>query len=236
MIDNKRIKLLKEFQERIGYKTNKSHLLNHALTHRSFINEFKDKKLIDNERLEFLGDAVLGLVISDYLYKKFDNFDEGRLSKLRSCLVNKDTLLSIAKDINLGKFLLLGKGEILSGGRLQPSNLSSSLEAVFGAVFLDKGFEYTYEFIIRIFEKEILQIEEGNFNKDYKTMLQEYTLKKFKSPPTYTVVSETGPGHRRRFEVVVNIGQDVYGCAKGFSKKEAQQEAAKETLKILGLI
>lgn len=205
-------------------------LLKEALTHRSYINENKLKGLKDNEELEFLGDAVLGLVISDYLYRKYPQYSCGELSKLKGIVVSEPILTKQAKILGVGKRLLLGKGEEKAGGRVRSSILSDVLEAIIGALYLDRGLRAARDFILEEFIKEINSLTKEKYLQDYKGLLQEIIQAEFKRKPGYKVVLERGPQHRKTFTVEARLGKMVIGKGKGNSKKEAEQKAAQQAL------
>lgn len=204
-----------------------------ALTHKSYCNEHRDVKQADNERLEFLGDAVVDLAISHRLMERFPNADEGELSKLRALIVNEEGLARIARKIGLGELLQLGRGEDLTGGREKSSVLADALEAVIGAVYLGGGMVKVMELVDRFFGEALDGVALGRSGFDYKTLLQEDAQIRLKQSPRYRVVSEKGPDHEKIFEVEVLIGTDVYARSSGRSKKEAEQAAARETLEML---
>ena len=215
--------LIKKFEKSIGYNFQNIKLLRKALTHSSFSNEKRLDKLANNERLEFLGDAVLELVTSEYIYNKNEKMFEGDLTKLRASIVCEQTLSLCAKDINLGDYILLGKGEAATGGRDRNSILSDALEAVIGAIYLDGGFTNAKEFI----NKYILtDVENKQLFFDSKTILQEIIQSKFKETLRYELISEEGPDHNKKFTVVACIGEKELGKGIGRTKKSAEQEAA----------
>lgn len=213
----------KEFQQKIGYQFNDEKLLTQALTHSSYANEKHMKKLSDNERLEFLGDAVLEIISSDFLYKNYTDQPEGELTKLRASLVCEPTLAICAKEIGLGDYLRLGRGEDLTGGRGRKSILSDALEAVIGAIYLDGGFANAKEFIHRFILKDL---ENKKLFFDSKTILQEIVQANFKEVISYHLIGEEGPDHNKTFRVAVHIGEEEYGVGEGRTKKAAEQEAA----------
>ncbi len=227
-------KELEDLASRLSYRFNDSGILEQALVHRSFLNERGDQNIKNNERLEFLGDAVLSTAISHLLIKKFPDADEGRLSKFRARLVNENTLAKLAADIELGRFLLLGKGEEITGGRGKLSILSDAYEAVIAAVYLDGGFEAAFSLVSRQFSGLIDEVAvTAEISRDYKTELQEQTQELFKAAPIYELISETGPEHNKVFEVEVLIKGERFGRGRGKAKKEAEQQAAMETLERL---
>lgn len=204
-----------------------------ALTHKSYCNEHRELQQPDNERLEFLGDAVVDLAISHRLMERFPLADEGELSKLRALIVNEEGLARIARKIGLGELLQLGRGEDLTGGREKSSVLADALEAVIGAVYLGGGMVKVMELVDRFFGEALEGVALGRSGFDYKTLLQEDAQIRLKQSPRYRVVSEKGPDHEKIFEVEVLIGTDVFARSSGRSKKEAEQAAARETLAML---
>jgi ribonuclease-3 len=218
-----------ELEKRIGYKFKNPELLLNALTHSSYANENRGR-ISDNERLEFLGDAVLGLVIADYLYRLFEEHKEGDLTKIRASIVSEEPLSLIARDIGLGQFLLLGKGEANTGGRDRDSVLADAVEAVIGAVYLEAGINQAKELIIGLFSSLMEKSFQGKGFQDYKTNLQEMLQAKGEEEIVYRVIKESGPDHNKEFVVEVLCGRRVKGRGKGKSKKEAEQRAAKEAL------
>lgn len=218
-------------EENIGYHFSDSCLLLHALTHSSYANEMRMNKENNNERLEFLGDAVLELVTSEYLYREYKDLAEGDLTKLRASIVCEQTLSSCARDLNIGQFLLLGKGEDASGGRIRESILSDALEAVIGAIFLDGGFTNAKEFI---YDYVLLNIKNKELFFDSKTILQEIIQNDNNNLKIrYKLLSENGPDHNKTFTIAVYVGNDQVGCGSGRTKKAAEQEAASEAIQKL---
>jgi len=206
-------------------------LLEKALTHKSFFNENRQSSVGHNERLEFLGDAVLDLVLSETLFFRFPHFSEGQLSKVRASLVNESTLAAYAKIYNLQESIKLGKGEAQSGGQEKPRLLASAFEAVIGAVLLDSNYEVTKQTVISVFESRLNEVSsEGQYGSDYKTRLQELIQERDKKTPHYEVVQEDGPDHMKSFEVEVIVGDVSLGRGAGKSKKMAEQEAARLAL------
>ncbi len=224
---------IEEAQKELDLKFNDNNLLRQALTHRSYIYEKGLPEVQSNERLEFLGDAILGFIITDIIYSRFSEQSEGELSKLRARLVNTSMLSEVAKDIRLGNWIILGLGEEQSGGREKTSILGNAFEALIGAIFLDQGLSRAQEYTRKVF-KERVEIESGKeASRDFKTRLQELTAKKFGLGPIYSILHTEGPDHKKVFHADVAIGKNVYGEGKGTSKKEAEQEAAKAALEIL---
>ena len=220
------MKKIEDFQEMIGYKFKSEGLLRQALTHSSYANEKHLKKHSDNERLEFLGDAVLELVSSDFLYKNYEDVSEGELTKKRASIVCEPTLALCTEAIHLGDYLFLGKGEDLTGGRSRKSILSDALEAVIGAIYLDGGLANAKEFI----EKYILtDIEKKQLFYDSKTILQEVVQGEHETM-SYILINESGPDHNKSFTVEVQIDNQVISTGTGPTKKAAEQEAAYRAL------
>ena len=229
-IDRERLKNLKHLERLIRYRFRNKAMLNHALTHKSFANERSKSKIGDNERLEFLGDSVLGIVISRTLYDECPGHDEGVLTRYKSQLVSGAMLARIAKDLRIGDFLLLGKGEEASGGRKHLSNILCALEALIGAIYLDGGIKPAFKFISRVFKLELGLVKEGKGSRDYKSILQQTALKKHKTIPSYKIISEIGPDHKKHFIVEVLISGKRCGIGSGSNKKTAEQSAAKEAI------
>jgi ribonuclease III len=209
----------------LGVRFKDPRLREAALTHRSYA--FERERDETNERLEFLGDAVLGLVVTDLAYRRFPDLPEGELAKLRAATVNMITLADVARDLGLGEEILLGKGEELSGGRDKTSILADAMEAVLGAVYLDRGLEAARQLIERVFWPRMAAYARGEGDRDYKTGLQELAAQDLGSVPQYRV-SEEGPDHAKRFTATVFLGGQAYGAGSGRSKKEAEQRAARE--------
>ncbi len=224
---------MENLQKNLSYQFNNIDLLRESLTHKSFANENPDFNLKDNERLEFLGDAVLDLSISTFLIKKFPYFQEGELSRFKAMVVSESSLSTIAARLDLGQYLFLGRGEEQTGGRKKDSLLANALEAVIAAIYLDGGLAAADEFIRMTFAEDILMIAREGINLDYKTDLQEYCQARGLSLPVYKVLKETGPDHKKTFEIELLINGEVIGVGEGRSKKDAEQKAAKEALKHL---
>ncbi len=227
MLDNMS-KEIADLQNKLKINFKDSSLLRQALTHSSFVNE--NPGIISNERLEFLGDAVLGLVIGEKLYRDFPQYQEGELTRIRSSLVRKDTLSRIAKSVNLGGYLLLGKGEREGSGQNKPANLASALEAVLAAVYLDSGFKGAEKMILRLFKAEIEAGFARNVSVDYKSQLQAWLQSQYHKAPVYSVIEMKGPDHARRFTVEVKLDGKVLGKGSGNSKQQAETEAARKAL------
>ena len=218
---------MKQLEKNIGYHFRDKSLLKTAVTHSSFANENRGG-LAYNERLEFLGDAVLQLVTSEKLFKENPDMPEGRMSKQRAALVCEDALAGYSKEIQLGDFMLLGKGEEATGGRNRPSILADAFEALIGAIFLDGGMDNAKRFVRRFLDAAHTSL------KDYKTLLQEIIQKNPGERLSYVVIGESGPDHDKVFNVEVHLNSNVIGKGTGKSKKQAEQAAAKEALALMG--
>ncbi len=232
-MDKERTGKFKDFEKKISYTFNDISLLDNALTHRSYVNENQELLCKDNERFEFLGDAVLELCISDILMKKFPDYTEGQLSKLRASLVNEQALSELAKNFQLGDFLLLGKGEESSGGRNKRSILSNTFEALMAAIYLDSGYEKTYRLISNLFRALIENGFDQTIYRDYKTYVQEISQNKFKVIPEYVLIHQYGPDHDKIFEIELVIPDILKTTGTGKNKKDAEQKAAKKALEEL---
>lgn len=227
-------KNVKLFEEKIGYVFKKKVLITEALTHSSFANEGK-KHGVNNERLEFLGDSVLSIIIAEHIFAKYKSMPEGELTKLRASLVCESSLYEFAKKISLGEMLYLGKGEEMTGGRTRPSILADAFEAVLAAIYLDGGFESAREFVLG-FVPNNLKTKKTNNHSDYKTALQEIIQKNREEKIEYMLVSESGPDHDKSFTVEVHLNSNIIGTGDGRSKKQAEQNAAKEALELMGYV
>jgi len=221
---------LATLQQTLGVSFNDLSLLQQALVHSSYINENPGFAPASNERLEFLGDAVLGLIVAEKLYQDFPQFSEGEMTGLRAALVCQDTLARVAKAIKLGDYLYLGKGEKASGGQHKPVNLARALEAVIAAIFLDQGSATTRDIILKLFNKELQRAAHQGVEVDFKSQLQEFFQARKQQIPAYRVVEATGPDHDKKFTVEVRIGDTVLGKGTGKSKKMAETEAARSAL------
>ena len=217
--------------ERIGYTFREPMLLENALTHSSYANE-GNRGLKSNERLEFLGDSVLGFITAGYLFRHGSG-QEGELTRLRATLVCEKALCSYARKLGLGDCLLLGRGELRGGGADRPSILADAFEAVIAAVYLDGGLQAAEAFILPYIKEELSQQRRPQF-KDYKTALQEIIQQNPEEQLTYLLVGESGPDHNKQFAVEVHLNSNVIGTGRGRSKKEAEQQAAREALKLMG--
>ena len=208
-------------------------LLQRALTHRSYINENPNYPLEDNERLEFLGDAILDFITGEYLYHHFPEMAEGYLTNLRSALVRTETLAKFAADLHLGDFLYLGKGEEEGGGRKRKAILCDAFEALIGALYLEQGLDVTRQFVQQMIEPALEDILRADSQKDAKSRLQEVAQGAFQMTPTYRTIKEEGPDHAKIFTVEALIGDKSYGCGSGYSKQAAAQAAAEAALEKL---
>lgn len=222
---------IRAFEEKIGYEFKDKTYIQTALTHSSFANEHKEFNY--NERLEFLGDSVLGLVVSDYLFRVRNDLPEGKLTRLRANVVCEESLSAVARKINLGDHLFLGKGEKASGGSNRDSILADATEAVIAAIYLDGGFDQAKDFILSNLRDTIAKNIDGNIFRDYKTILQEI-IQGNNGKISYKLVGESGPDHNKEFEMQVKCGQDTIGIGKGKNKKEAEKEAARDALVKMG--
>lgn len=218
-------------EEKIGYTFKKKIYLEEALTHSSYAND--NQKKFNNERMEFLGDAVLSVVSAEYLYHKFPDMAEGELSKLRSSLVCTQSLSNFAREIDLGDYLLLGRGEEKMGGKDRDSNLEDAFEALIAAIYLDGGIDAATEYVLRFVPEDIDSRKSSAFN-DYKTVLQEIIQKNPEEKVEYHLAGQSGPDHNKAFKVEVCLNSNVIGTGIGKSKKEAEQMAAKEALELMG--
>jgi ribonuclease III len=216
-------------EAKIGLKFKNKDLLLQALTHRSYLNENPRWHLDHNERLEFLGDAVLELIVTEYLYNNYPN-PEGEMTNWRAALVNANILSQISSEFGLNDFVLLSRGEARDTGRARQYILANAIEALIGAIYLDQGYEPTRDFISRFVLKELSAIIENKSYRDPKSLFQEYAQEKVGVTPTYEVLEEWGPDHARNFKIGVFLEKEMAGSGKGPSKQEAQQEAAKDAL------
>lgn len=224
---------LHDLEKAIHYRFYDPRLLKRALTHKSYVNENGLSSFEQNERYEFLGDAVLELAVSHLMMENFPEFAEGDLSKLRAAVVNETRLAELARKIRLGEYLYLGRGEDQCQGREKDSLLSNAYEAMLGAIFLDRGFPSAFQVIKAQFMELLRMAGNQDITRDYKTRLQEVSQDKFRQVPRYLLRAEVGPDHDKTFEVELLIHEKIYGRGRGKSKKEAEQEAAKEALEQL---
>ncbi len=225
---------LHEFENIIGYKFKNINLLYESLSHSSFANESKGT-LKSNERLEFLGDSVLSIVVSEYLFSNFSDLPEGELTKTRSTLVCEKSLHSFGNTISLGDYIMLGKGEEATGGHQRPSIIADAFEAVIAAIYLDGGYEAAKKHIMRFMPKDVRAAVKKAYD-DYKTILQEIVQKNPEESVEYHLVGESGPDHHKSFTIQVMLNSNVIGEGTAGSKKQAEQLAAKEALKLMGCL
>ena len=228
MPDKKRMEVLSELEKRLSYSFRDITFLETALTHRSYVNENPQLAMADNERYEFLGDSVLGLCVSDLLIKKYADFAEGTLSKIRAAIVNEKPLAELASRLEIGSCLLLGKGEEISGGRSKDSLLANAFEAVIAAIYLDSGFTRTKSILKKLMGSLLNDDSLHSQYFDYKTALQEFCQKAYKTAPVYRIVDSCGPDHAKIFDVEVTIADKVIQYGSGKSKKEAEKQAAQK--------
>ncbi|MBR8701209.1 Ribonuclease 3 [Fusobacterium sp. DD29] len=228
-----------DFERNLGYSFNNKDLLKNSLLHRSFGNEHRKYKKISNERLELLGDAVLDLVVTEYLYKSYENSTEGDLAKIKSMVVSEPVLAAISKKLEVGKYLLLSRGEELTGGRERSSILGDAFEAILGAIYIDSDFETAKKFALSHIKDSIDNVDTNEEILDFKTILQEYSQKEYKIIPEYLVINEIGPDHQKIFEIAVKINngvdKELVAVGSGKNKKSAEQAAAKVLCKELGV-
>jgi ribonuclease-3 len=213
-------------EKKIRFKFQNAGLLEEAMTHKSYSIEHGTP--LCNERLEFLGDSIIAAIVANWLFERFPNVDEGKLSKMKSQIVSRNNLGIWAEEWDLGEFLFLSQGEEATGGRKRESLLGNAYEALVGAIFLDQGFEPAQRFVLKHLAQRKRIVE-----NDFKSKLQEVVQKKYKIPPSYVVIGESGPDHEKKFTLEVRIKQRLLGTGEGRSKKEAEQLAAKEALKIM---
>ena len=222
-----------ELQKILGVPFQQQELLTQALTHSSYANENPGVAPASNERLEFLGDSILGLIVAENLYRDFPGMSEGEMTRLRSILVKQETLARVAESIKLGNYLYLGKGEEASGGRDKPANLARALEALIAAVYLDHGSAVTEQLVLEILDAEFLKTLYQGIIIDYKSQLQELLQAKMQQTPVYNLIETQGPDHDKKFTVEVRLGNDVLANGIGRSKKKAETEAARIALENL---
>jgi len=216
-----------DLQQTIGIAFRDTSLLEQAFIHSSYVNENPDSPLPDNERLEFLGDALLSFIVTEKLYHEFPHLTEGELTEIRVSLIREETLAQLASELNLGDYLFLAKGEEQTGGRGRQSNLADTFEALIGAIFLDQELTATRDFVLRKLHSQLEQIKTGGIGQNYKALLQEFTQAKYKLLPTYRIVEVSGPDHDKDFTVEVTLGDRILGTGSGKSKRAAEMEAAR---------
>ena len=214
-------------QQVTGVNFQNQSLLQQAFIHSSYINENPESALADNERLEFLGDALLGFIVAERLYYEFPNMTEGELTEIRVSLVREETLSQLATELKLGDYLYLGKGEESTGGRQRQTNLADTFEALIGAIFLDQGLIATKSFVLDNLKNHLKQIKTSGKNPNYKALLQEFTQAEYKKLPTYYLVDSSGPDHDKNFTVKVTLEDEILGTGSGKSKRAAEMEAAR---------
>ncbi len=221
---------LNDLEASLGYSFKQKALLNEAITHKSYAHEQDRKEILFNERMEFLGDSVLELIISEYLFSSYTEYTEADLSKIKSYTVQESTLAETSKKLNIGGYLFLGRGEELTGGREKPSLLANAFESILAAIYLDGGYEKAKDFVLRNLSDKIKEIPTNKTIFDFKTRLQEVAQAQFNSLPKYVTHNEEGPEHKKVFEVNVLIKNTLYGSGSGKTKKAAAQKAAEEAL------
>jgi len=231
-LDNNRKKVLQVFEKKAAIRFKRSDLLNLAFCHRSYTNEIQH---IDenNEKLEFLGDSVLGLVAAEYLFNQLPDKAEGDLARIKSFVVSEESLAEIALTLAVNEYLLIGKGEENSGGRFKKAILCDCMEAIFGAYFLDAGFKEASRFILSLLVPQIDKVLHNRHKRDYKSLLQELSQKNYKSYPKYQIIKKSGPDHNKTFWIEVEVNGSSYGPGEGKNKKEAEQQAAESAYKCL---
>ena len=225
----------KELQQTLGLSFGNTALLEQALVHSSYINENPSRAAGHNERLEFLGDAVLDFIIAERLYKDYPDIDEGEMTRLRAALVRGETLARLAGNIDLGSYLLMGKGEESTGGRSKVPNLAGAMEALIAAIYLESGIAGARDVVIKLYAEEWKKLTSRGAVADYKSKLQEVAQSRFQEIPYYRLISETGPDHDKQFKVEVTVNARVMGSGSGKSKKLAETEAARQALQRLAL-
>lgn len=234
-LDKEYLQALTELQEAIGFQFYNIGFLLEAMAHRSYLNENPEAGFKSNERLEFLGDSIIGFIVAETLFQEFPLLSEGEMTRLRSHIVSQEGLSSIARRMNLGKYLLLSKGESLTGGRDRDSNLARTCESLIGAIFLDKGLPAVKDFLLdKITMEEIFDLMTSE-SFDFKSKLQEYTQAKYQLTPTYEIAKEEGPSHDKTFAIQVKVGEKIVGRGQGKSKKKAEEKAAKNALRNLSI-
>lgn len=213
-------------QESIGISFRGLELLQQALVHSSYVNENADSAILDNERLEFLGDALLGFTIAEKLYQEFPLLTEGELTEMRISLVRQETLAQLAAELMLGDYLQLGKGEESTGGRQRQTNLADAFEALIGAIYLDQGMDAAQSFVLDRLDVQIAILKNEGIGRNYKALLQEFTQAKYRQLPTYRTIEASGPAHNKYFVIEVALGDEMLGTGSGKTKKAAEMEAA----------
>lgn len=235
MLSVARLNQLKEFEQLLGYVFQDRDLLNQALTHKSYSKEVRNGSPLDNERLEFLGDAVLKIVVSTYLYNKFPEQHEGYLTKMRASVISDATLAEVGNKQNLGKYMLLSNNEIANGGAQRKSNVANAMEGLFGACYLDGGLKQAERIVLGFMEPVIKEVTTSDQNYDYKSLLQEQVQGLGWKLPEYRVIQENGPEHDKIFKIQVRVGKGLKKFKEeglGHTKKEAEQQSAKKVLEL----
>ncbi|HEM60935.1 MAG TPA: ribonuclease III [Chloroflexi bacterium] len=224
---------LTQLQETLGIEFRDERLLRQALVHRSFLNENPEFELSSNERLEFLGDALLDFVVGEYLYQRYPRMQEGELTSLRADIINRVGLARLARTLDLGSYVYLSRGEDERGGRERSSMLSDAFEALIAAIYLDQGLERVKQLVIPMIEPQVNRMVDEGLKRDFKSRLQEWTQRELGVTPCYRTVREHGPEHAKEFTVEVLVGDRVTGTGRGRSKQAAEQQAAEEALKTI---
>lgn len=219
-----------ELQDRIGVQFRDVALLREAMTHRSYTNEHSDEDVSDSERLEFLGDAVLGYLAAEMVFRRFPDAPEGELTPLRIELVRTEALAELAGICDLGSVLRMGRGEEATGGRTKPSNLCNAFEALVGALLIDQGLDAVRDFALPLLEEQLSRVQSRRLDKDSKSLLQEWSQTTYSLVPEYRIIAETGPGHNKTYTVEVAVGGETLGSGQGRSKQAAEKAAARDAL------
>jgi len=214
-------------QQIIGINFKDKFLLQQAFIHSSYTNENPGAPITDNERLEFLGDALLSFIVAEELYREFPNFGEGKLTEIRVSLIRQETLADIATGLKLGDYLLLGKGEEATGGRRKQTNLADAFEALIGAIFLDQGLGIAADFVLARYAAQLEEVRAKGIERNYKALLQELTQAKYKQLPAYRIVEASGPDHDKSFVIKVTLGERTLGSGSGKTRRAAEMEAAR---------
>ena len=229
-MENNRNRNVNELIKKIGYEFKNEEYLHEALTHRSYANEIEKDRRFNNEKLEFLGDAILNLITTEYIYDLYEKKTEGELAKLKSQIISEPVFSTIASELELGEYLYLSNGEIMSGGRHRRSILGDAFEALIGAIFKDSDYYTAKSIALKFLLGKINKLEEIEGTGDYKTVLQEFVQGKYRKMPEYNLIKTSGPDHDKIFEMSVSWNNAVHGIGIGKSKKEAEKHAAKEAL------
>lgn len=232
-MENNRNRDVSELIKKIGYEFKNEEYLHEALTHRSYANEIEKGRRFNNEKLEFLGDAILNLITTEYIYDLYEKKTEGELAKLKSQIISEPVFSTIASELELGEYLYLSNGEVMSGGRHRRSILGDAFEALIGAIFKDSDYYTAKNIALKFLLGKINKLEEIEGTGDYKTILQEFVQGKYKKMPEYKLLRTKGPDHNKVFEICVRWNDKIYGIGTGKSKKEAEKHAAKEALEKL---